>query len=183
MSEMKEEKTGSGFLSFMEGKKGNIVIGASAAAAAVCVIFAGASSYGIVEEESEKPSIVLEEEASYNTKDDVAAYVYKYGHLPDNYITKGEAQASGWVGGDVSVVVPGKEIGGDRFYDIYYIGDGPVSDEGRYYIECDVNTENYDDRGTERIVFSNDGLVYYTPDHYKTFELLYGEEVLKEFYN
>ena len=45
------------------------------------------------------------------------------------------------------------------------------------YIECDIDTLNEDSRGAKRIVFSK-GLevIYYTPDHYESFELLYGEE-------
>ena len=47
---------------------------------------------------------------------------------------------------------------------------------GREWTECDIDTLNYKSRGSRRIVFSNDGLIYYSGDHYKTFELLYGEE-------
>jgi guanyl-specific ribonuclease Sa len=31
-------------------------------------------------------------------------------------------------------------------------------------------------RGAKRIVFSNDGLIYYTEDHYESFELIYPED-------
>lgn len=48
--------------------------------------------------------------------------------------------------------------------------------DGRTYTECDIDTLGADSRGAKRIVFSNDGLIYYTEDHYKSFELLYGEE-------
>ena len=48
--------------------------------------------------------------------------------------------------------------------------------DGRSYTECDINTMGADSRGAERIVFSNDGLIYYTNDHYESFTLLYGEE-------
>ena len=57
------------------------------------------------------------------------------------------------------------------------VGAGPIlcTVKGRKYTECDVNYEGgY--RQTDRIIFSNDGLVYYTQDHYETFTLLYGEE-------
>ncbi|MGN1069057.1 MAG: ribonuclease domain-containing protein [Candidatus Fimadaptatus sp.] len=60
-------------------------------------------------------------------------------------------------------------IGGDRFGN----REGLLPDaRGRQYYECDVN---YDGgyRGGERIVFSSDGLIYYTCDHYNTFALLY----------
>ena len=46
---------------------------------------------------------------------------------------------------------------------------------GRTWTECDINTWGRSQRGAERIVFSNDGLVYYTANHYASFELLYGE--------
>lgn len=50
--------------------------------------------------------------------------------------------------------------------------------EGWIYTECDIDTLGEEKRGAKRIVFSSDGLVYYTEDHYETFELLYGEETL-----
>lgn len=68
---------------------------------------------------------------------------------------------------------PGKCIGGSRFGN--YEGLLPEAD-GRTYTECDIDTLGADSRGAKRIVFSNDGLIYYTEDHYKSFELLYGEE-------
>mgnify|MGYP006328876335 CR=1 FL=1 len=48
--------------------------------------------------------------------------------------------------------------------------------KGRTYTECDIDTLGASKRGAKRIVFSNDGLIYYTDDHYESFELLYGEE-------
>ena len=89
-------------------------------------------------------------------------------------ITKKEARALGWDSsqGNLSEAAPCKSIGGDYFGN--YEGRLPEAD-GREYHECDINsTGGY--RGAERIVFSNDGLIYYTGDHYETFELLYGEE-------
>lgn len=113
------------------------------------------------------------EDGSYTSKDDVAAYLNAYGHLPDNFITKKQAQELGWDSskGNLSEVAPGKSIGGDRFGN--YEGILPKA-SGRTYYECDINsTGSY--RGAERIVFSNDGLIYYTADHYQTFDLLYGD--------
>jgi len=115
----------------------------------------------------------LDERGTYDSKDDVALYIVTYGHLPDNYITKDEARDLGWEGGSVEDHAPGMCIGGDRFGN--FEGLLPNKD-GRYYTECDIDTLGKDSRGPKRIVFSNDGLVYYTPDHYETFELLYGEE-------
>ena len=109
----------------------------------------------------------------YTTKDDVALYIHTYGHLPNNFITKKDAQALGWPGGSLEPYAPGKCIGGSRFGN--YEGLLPEAD-GRTYAECDIDTLGADSRGAKRIVFSNDGLIYYTEDHYETFELLYGEE-------
>ena len=116
----------------------------------------------------------LDEDGSYTSKDEVAAYIHQYGRLPSNFITKKEAKKLGWISneGNLGEVAPGKSIGGDYFGNYEELL--PEKD-GRDYYECDINTDgSY--RGAERIVYSNDGLIYYTPDHYETFELLYGEE-------
>lgn len=115
----------------------------------------------------------LPEDGVYTTKDDVALYIHLYGHLPDNFITKDEARDLGWSGGSLEPYAPGKCIGGSHFGN--YEGLLPEAD-GRTYTECDINTMGADSRGAERIVFSNDGLIYYTNDHYESFTLLYGEE-------
>ena len=112
-----------------------------------------------------------DEDGSYTGKDELALYIHLYGHLPDNFVTKAEAEAAGWTGGAVSKKLPGKSIGGDRFYN----REGLLPDaKGRVWTECDVGDPSRG-RGAERIVFSNDGLIYYTSDHYDSFELLYGE--------
>lgn len=115
----------------------------------------------------------LDEDGTYTTKEDVAAYIHAYGHLPNNFITKKEAEKLGWSGGSLEPYAPGKCIGGSRFGN--YEGVLPEK-KGRIYTECDIDTLGASKRGAKRIVFSNDGLIYYTGDHYETFELLYGEE-------
>ena len=122
-------------------------------------------------QEEEAPAI--EEDGTYTTKEDVARYIHTYGHLPENFITKKQAQALGWEGGSLEPYAPGKCIGGSRFGN--YEGILPEKD-GRTYTECDIDTLGAEKRGGKRIVFSNDGLIYYTEDHYETFELLYGED-------
>lgn len=112
------------------------------------------------------------ENGHYTIKEEVALYIHLYGKLPPNFITKNQARALGWEGGSLEPYAKGKSIGGDRFGN--YEKRLPAK-SGRSYTECDINTMGADSRGAERIVFSNDGLVYYTPDHYETFELLYGE--------
>lgn len=115
----------------------------------------------------------IQEDGTYTSKEEVAAYIHIYGHLPDNYISKKEAQELGWEGGSLEPYAPGKSIGGSYFGN--YEGLLPEAD-GRTYTECDIDTQGKDSRGANRIVFSNDGLIYYTEDHYNSFELLYGEE-------
>jgi len=125
------------------------------------------------EDNSGSEADVLPENGSYTSKEDVALYIHLYGRLPDNFITKKEAQNLGWSGGSLEPYAPGMCIGGNRFGN--YEGLLPES-EGRSYTECDIDTLGAGSRGAKRIVFSNDGLVYYTEDHYESFELLYGEE-------
>ena len=115
---------------------------------------------------------LLDFTGSYTTKDDVALYIHQYGMLPGNFITKAEARKLGWDGGSVEPYAPGKCIGGDRFGN----NEGLLPDApGRSWTECDIDTLGGGGRGAKRIVFSNDGLIYYTHDHYESFELLYGE--------
>lgn len=114
----------------------------------------------------------IDEDGVYDSKEDVALYIHTYGRLPSNYVTKKEAEEAGWSGGSLEKYLPGKCIGGSRFGN--YEGLLPDRD-GRRWTECDIGTLGRSSRGAERIVFSNDGLIYYTGDHYETFELLYGE--------
>jgi len=123
------------------------------------------------EETPRQPAI--DEFGTYTSKEDVALYIHVYERLPDNFITKGEARDLGWEGGGLEPYAPGCCIGGDRFGNRE--GLLPEAD-GRYYTECDIDTLGASSRGAKRIVFSNDGLIYYTDDHYESFELLYGEE-------
>ena len=119
-----------------------------------------------------EPSI--SEDGTYTTKEEVAEYINIYGHLPSNFITKKEAKNLGWVSseGNLNEVAPGMSIGGDYFGN--YEGLLPEAEDRDYY-ECDIDFDGTY-RNQKRIVFSNDGLVYYTEDHYESFELLYGEE-------
>ncbi len=125
----------------------------------------------VTEAPETKPAI--DEDGVYYKKDDVALYIHTYGRLPKNYITKSEAQDLGWPGGGLEKYAPGKCIGGDYFGN--YEGLLPKK-KGRQYTECDIDTYKKSSRGAKRIIFSNDGLIYYTDDHYESFTLLYGEE-------
>ena len=121
----------------------------------------------------EEPGEPLDENGSYYSKDEVALYIHQYGKLPQNYISKTKAQKLGWKYGSLEDFAPGKCIGGGKFYNLE--GDLPEKD-GRVYYECDIDTLGKSERGGKRIVYSNDGLIYYTADHYESFTLLYGEE-------
>ncbi len=117
----------------------------------------------------------IDEDGLYTSKGDVALYIHTYGHLPDNFITKSQARALGWGDSYSSVddAAPGKSIGGDRFGN----REGLLPKKSsRSYTECDIGTMGKKSRGVKRIVFSNDGLIYYTGDHYESFELLYGSD-------
>lgn len=115
----------------------------------------------------------IDENGEYTGKDDVALYLHTYGRLPSNFITKKEAEELGWPGGGLDEYAPGKSIGGDHFGN--YEGSLPT-EKGRKYHECDIDTRGKKSRGAKRIIYSNDGLIYYTDDHYESFTLLYGEE-------
>lgn len=114
------------------------------------------------------------EEVALISKEDVAAYIHEHGVLPDNFITKKEAIALGWDSseGNLWEVAPGKSIGGDVFGN--YEKRLPQNSSRTWY-ECDINYQGgY--RGAERILYSNDGLIYYTDDHYETFtEISFGD--------
>ena len=122
---------------------------------------------------AEVTQAAISENGAYSSKDEVAEYLYEFGHLPPNYLTKKEAQDLGWVAnkGNLREVAPGKSIGGDRFGN----REGLLPEApGRKYYECDIDFDgSY--RNAKRIIYSNDGLIFYTEDHYKSFRQLYGE--------
>lgn len=131
---------------------------------------AAESSAAPAEEDRDAP--VIDQYGSYTSKEDVALYIHTYGCLPQNFITKDQARQAGWNGGSLEPYCPGMCIGGDSFGNRE--GLLPKA-QGRSWTECDINTLGADSRGAERIVFSNDGLIYYTGDHYESFTLLYGQ--------
>lgn len=120
---------------------------------------------------AEETPDLIDEDGWYDTPEDVAEYIHTYGKLPDNFITKDEARDLGWVSseGNLWDVAYGMSIGGDKFGN----REGLLPDaEGRVWYECDINYQG-GFRGSERIVYSNDGLVYFTADHYESFDQLY----------
>ncbi len=128
-------------------------------------------AYDTGEEDSSdvtKDAPAIKEDGVYTSKEDVALYLYTYEKLPDNFITKKEAQKLGWEGGSLEPYAPGMCIGGDRFGNYEGILPEDVS-----YHECDIDTLGKKSRGAKRIVYSEDWEIYYTDDHYETFEQLY----------
>jgi ribonuclease len=125
----------------------------------------------MLQESVTEKEVQVEENGNYTSKEEVALYIHTYGKLPVNYITKKEAQDMGWdpSKGNLSDILPGMSIGGSAFGN--YEGALPRAN-GRRYFECDID---YDGgyRGAKRLVYSNDGLVFYTEDHYNTFEQIY----------
>ena len=113
---------------------------------------------------------LLDEDGTYTTKADVALYIHTYGKLPSNFMTKKQAKKLGWSGGSLEDFAPGMCIGGDYFGN--YEGLLP---EDKEYHECDIDTLGKKSRGAKRIIYSDDGYIYYTEDHYESFEQLYGE--------
>lgn len=115
----------------------------------------------------------MEKEEIYSTREEVAGYLHAYKELPPNFITKKEALARGWVAsqGNLWEIAPGKSIGGDSFGN----REGLLPEKaGRKWYECDIDYQG-GKRGAKRIVFSNDGLIYYTEDHYKSFTEIHFE--------
>ena len=126
-----------------------------------------------VQSDPEETQSLLDPDGWYYSAEDVALYLVTYGQLPCNFITKNEARDLGWEGGSVQKYLEGAAIGGDKFGNRE--GILPKAD-GRQYYECDIDTDGENSRGAKRLVYSNDGLIYYTEDHYESFILLYGEE-------
>ena len=142
----------------------------------------GSSETAVPEETPDEPELPDAPEADPGTSDSavtegayyydlehVVLYLDRYGVLPDNYITKDEARELGWEGGSVENYLDGAAIGGDRFGN----REGLLPKAaGRSYTECDIDTDGQSSRGAKRLVFSNDGLYFYTEDHYETFDEL-----------
>jgi hypothetical protein len=131
----------------------------------------GTDEQGLQEQQDKQTEATLSEDGTYTDPYLVAEYIHRYNKLPSNYITKNEARELGWESdkGNLWEVSDNKSIGGDIFGN----REGLLpKKEGRIYYECDVNYKGVY-RGSERIVYSNDGLIFYTKDHYESFTQLY----------
>ncbi len=114
--------------------------------------------------------VTLQENGLYTSKDMVAVYIHTYHKLPSNFITNEEAKILGWHGGSLLSFKPYGCIGGDNFGN----SDNKLPKaDGRKYYECDIDTLGALSRGGKRLVYSNDGLIFYTDNHYDTFTQLY----------
>lgn len=140
--------------------------GSDAAGAAAVAASAGASGL-----DASAAGVSVSKDGAYTDKDHVALYLHLYQTLPANYISKTKAKKAGWDAekGNLWDVCPGKSIGGGTFYN----DDGLLPEKsGRTWKECDIDyAGGY--RGAKRICYSNDGLIFYTDDHYQSFTQLY----------
>ena len=129
-----------------------------------------AQTYEETKAETETQSGVVED-GYYTSKEEVAEYIHKFGKLPGNYITKTKAKKLGWNQneGNLQEVLPDMSIGGGPFGN----NEGLLPEApGRQYYECDIDYKG-GHRNAKRIIYSNDGLIFYTEDHYESFEQLY----------
>ncbi len=86
--------------------------------------------------------------------------------LPDYYISKEDALAIGWkLSKWPSNFVPGKTITAGLYKNL----DGHLPQAtGRIWHEADINYKT-GKRNSQRVLWSNDGLIFVTYDHYETF--------------
>ncbi|MDD7306454.1 MAG: ribonuclease domain-containing protein [Peptoniphilaceae bacterium] len=110
----------------------------------------------------------IEEDKPYYKMEDVAAYIHLYNKLPKNYLSKKQAREKGWLSkeNNLWLVTEKGVIGGDRF------GNYEKTLPDSSYKEADVNYEG-GKRGKERLVYDEKGNIFYSKDHYKTFERIY----------
>jgi len=124
------------------------------------------------EKTPEKEEPAIDENGIYTSKEDVALYLWTYKKLPSNFMTKSSAEKLGWSGGGLDKYQKNACIGGDNFGN----REGLLPKNHKYK-ECDIDTMGAKSRGAKRLVFASDySLIYYTEDHYSSFELLYGTE-------
>ena len=122
----------------------------------------------------------VEESGLYTTKDSVAAYICKFDKLPSNYVGKNEGKSlyesktgntfDKWNFNPWTTL--GVMIGGDTFNNHADNPDNyrPTLPEGDYHeADVDYSAKN---RGTKRLIYQSDCVIYYTADHYETFDKL-----------
>jgi len=112
----------------------------------------------------------VEESGLYTTKDSVAAYLCKFDKLPANYVGKDKGIAlyesktgnafSKWNFNPWTTI--NVMIGGDKFSN----NEGLLPEGSYHEADVDYSAKN---RGTKRLVYQPDCVIYYTADHYETF--------------
>lgn len=115
----------------------------------------------------------VEESGLYTTKDSVAAYLCKFDKLPSNYVSKNEGQSlyesktgntfEKWNFNPWTTL--GVMIGGDVFDN----REGLLPSGSYHEADVDYSAKN---RGTKRLIYQSDCVIYYTADHYETFNKL-----------
>ena len=151
-----------------------VVIALCLAACAISFLFSEFSAgnsqteYTFETEASLKKEVSVKKGEEYCLHEEVAEYIHLYKELPPNYMTKSKAHKIGWENGNPQKVLGGNVcIGGSKF------GNSErLLPEGVEYRECDVDYCD-DSRGPSRLVYTADGKVYYTNDHYESFVELY----------
>lgn len=124
--------------------------------------------------ESDKSSpAALDEGGEYTSAEDVALYLHLYAHLPQNFIAKKDARRARLERRRAGRL---RRRQMHRRRPVRKLRRTSAGRARREYHECDIDTLHAASRGAKRIVYSNDGLIYYTEDHYESFILLYGEE-------
>ncbi len=99
----------------------------------------------------------------YTSKDEVALYLKTYNDLPDNYIRKDQ-----YNNGGKNTYGSSTRVGGDYFSNKYGNGEYMIN-VARSMTECDIAKSNTN-RGVERLVYSSEFRIFYTNDHYETFQ-------------
>lgn len=117
---------------------------------------------------------IYDKNGYYTSANDVATYIDQYKTLPKNFLTKKQAMDLGWLASENNLwsVSDKKSIGGDKFFNREKL---LPQKAGRFYYEADIDYAG-GKRSAKRIVYSNDGLIFYTKDHYDSFIQLYGEK-------
>ena len=122
----------------------------------------------------------VDESGLYTTKDSVAAYLCKFDKLPANYVGKSEGKKlyesktgntfDKWNFNPWTTI--GVMIGGDNFDNLAPNPENfhETLPEGSYR-EADVDYSGAN-RGTKRLVYQSDCVIYYTADHYENFTKL-----------
>lgn len=115
----------------------------------------------------------VEESGLYTTRDSVAAYLCKFDKLPSNYVDKNEGISlyetktgntfSKWNFNPWTTL--GVMIGGDVFEN----REGLLPSGSYHEADVDYSAKN---RGTKRLIYQSDCVIYYTADHYETFNRL-----------